>query len=106
MHLKSDIKRLKIFSWSSSGYVQPELSSYGPYDIFEYTFFLPDDGQCRAYIRNAYDIIAYLVINGEGEYLSSRMNLCNPVDTDDEADVASLYELTIRAVLSYINAYQ
>lgn len=106
MHLKSSLKFSKIISWSSSGYVQPQLSSYGPYDIFEYTFFLPDDGQCRALIRNAYDIIAYLVINGEGEYLSSRMNLCNPVDTDNEADVASLYELSMRAVLSYINEYQ
>ncbi len=86
--------------------MQPELSSYGPYDIFEYTFMIPDNGYCRALIRNAYDIIAYLVINNQGEYLSQRMNLCNPVATDDEADVASLYELTIRAILSYIDQYQ
>jgi hypothetical protein len=66
---------------------------------------IPDDGYCRRLIRNAYDIIAYLVISGEGEYLSERMNLCHPVATDDEADVASLYENTIRAILSYINQY-
>lgn len=92
-------------AWSSSGHVQPELASFGPYDIFEYTFMIPDDGYCRALIKNAYDIIAYLVINGEGEYLSQRMNLCHPVATDDEADVASLYENTIRAVLSYVNEF-
>lgn len=92
-------------AWSSSGHVQPELASFGPYDIFEYTFMIPDDGYCRALIRNAYDIIAYLVIAGEGEYLSQRMNLCHPVATDDEADVASLYENTIRAILTYINEY-
>lgn len=86
--------------------MQPELASYGPYDIFEYTFYIPDEGRCRSLIRNAYDIIAYLVINGQGEYLSQRMNLCHPVDTENEADVASLYELTIRAILSYVNEYQ
>jgi len=92
-------------AWSSSGHVQPQLASFGPYDIFEYTFFIPDEGRCRALIRNAYDVIAYLVINDQGEYLSTRMNLCNPVMTDDVADVASLYELTIRAILSFINEY-
>lgn len=92
-------------AWSSSGHVQPELASYGPYDIFQYTFFIPDEGRCIDLIRNAYDIIAYLVINGAGEYLSDRLNLCHPVETANEADVASLYELTIRAVLSYINQY-
>lgn len=86
--------------------MQPELASFGPYDIFEYTFFINDDGLCRRLISNAYDVIAYLVVNGEGEYLSQRLNLCHPVDTDNEADVASLYELTMRAVLSYINEYQ
>lgn len=90
-------------AWSSSGYVVPQLSSYGPYDYFEHTFAINDDGYCTALIRNAYDIIAYLVINHQGEYLSQRMNLCHPVETDNEADVASLYELTIRAVLFYIN---
>lgn len=92
-------------AWSSSGYVEPELASFGPYDIFEYTFMIDDNGYCRALIRNAYDIIAYLVNNDEGEYLSERMNLCHPVETDDEADVASLYENTIRAILSYVNEY-
>lgn len=110
--IEAEIKNLflRLFrkrnSWSSSGHVQPELASFGPYDIFEYTFMIPDDGYCRALIRNAYDIIAYLVIAGEGEYLSQRMNLCHPVATDDEADVASLYENTIRAILTYINEYQ
>lgn len=82
------------------------MSSFGPYDVFEYTFQPNDDGYCQRLIRNAYDIIAYLVINDEGEYLSERMNLCSPVLTDDDADVASLYENTIRAILSYINFYQ
>ncbi|KAJ6646562.1 putative serine protease K12H4.7 [Pseudolycoriella hygida] len=92
-------------TWTSSGYIQPELASYGPYDIFEYTFFIPDDGRCISLIRNAYDIIAYLVINHQGEYLSGRMNLCHPVQTDSEADVAALYEITIRAILSFINEF-
>jgi len=92
-------------AWSSSGYMQPELASYGVYDVLEYTFFINDAGQCRSLIQNAYDIIAYLVIAGEGEYLSERLNLCRPVQTTSQADVASLYELTIRAVLSYINEY-
>lgn len=57
-------------------------------------------------LENAYDVISALVEWDQGEYLSERMNLCHPVDTYSEADVASLYELTIRAVLTYIDAYQ
>lgn len=95
-----------VNSWSSSGHLQPELSSFGPYDIFEYTFAINDDGNCTSLIRTAYNIIAYLVINGEGEYLSERMNLCRPVEADNVADVSSLYENTIRAILTYINQHQ
>lgn len=57
-------------------------------------------------IQNAYDVIAALVMWEQGEYLSERMNLCYPVDTLSEEDVASLYELTIRAVLTYIDEFQ
>jgi serine protease 16 len=92
-------------AWSSSGYLRPELSSFGVYDVFEYTFFINDEGRCRDLIDNAYAVIAYLVNAGEGEYLASRLNLCTPVEAESQADVASLYELTIRAVLSYINEY-
>jgi serine protease 16 len=92
-------------AWSSSGYIEPELASFGPYDILEYTFQINDQGRCRELIQNAYNVIAFLVIGGEGEYLSERMNLCHPVDTTSEEDVAALYELTVRAVLSFINEY-
>lgn len=92
--------------WSSSGHLEPQVASYGPYDYLEYTFNIQDGGHCIQLIQNAYDIIAYLVIAGEGEYLSQRLNLCHPVQTTSQADIASLYELTVRAVLTYINAYQ
>lgn len=102
--------KLRIFfcqiSWSSSGYIRPELASYGVYDVFEYTFMIDDQGHCRDLIDNAYTVIAYLINNEQGDYLSQRLNLCRPVDTDSESDVAALYELTIRAILSYINEYQ
>lgn len=72
----------------------------------EYTFTINDEGHCRDLIQNAYNVIAYLVIAGEGEYLSERMNLCRTVETSSQADIAALYELTVRAVLSYIDVYQ
>lgn len=57
-------------------------------------------------IRSTYNIIAYLVVNGAGEYLSERLNLCHTVDTTSEADIASLYELSVRAVNTYIDQFQ
>lgn len=95
-----------IIRWSSSGYLDPELASFGPYDTFQSTFNLPDDGQCVDLIKSTYNIIAYLIGNDAGEYLGERLNLCHPVDASSDADIASLYELTVRAVNSYIDQHQ
>ncbi len=95
-----------ITRWYSSGYIEPELSSFGPYDTFESTFNIQDDGQCVDLIKSVYNIIAYLIANDAGEYLAERLNLCHPVDASSDADIASLYELTVRAVNSYIDQYQ
>lgn len=57
-------------------------------------------------IKSVYNIISYLIANGAGEYLAERLNLCHPVDASSDADIASLYELTVRAVNSYIDQYQ
>jgi len=92
-------------AWSSSGILESSVYSWGPYDILEYTFNLNDNGHCRDLIRNAYDVVAYLVLSGEGEYLGERLNLCNPVNTTSTADVAALYENTLRAVFYYLQQH-
>lgn len=78
----------------------------GPFDIFAFTFDIDDEDQCRDLIDEAYTEIVTLVLSGQGQELAERMNLCNPVDTDSTADVAALYENSVRAVMYYLENFQ
>lgn len=74
--------------------------------MFAFTFDINDGGQCRDLIEDAYEEIVTLVLSDRGAELSERMNLCTPVDTDSTADVASLYENSVRAVMYYLENFQ
>lgn len=80
--------------------------SVGPFDLLEYTFDVDNGDECKELIRTAYEEIAGLVLSGQGQELANRFNLCNAVDTDSTADVAALYENSIRAVLYYLDTFQ
>lgn len=69
---------------------------------------MPNLGEqdCRNRLRTAYQTLFELINEGDGERVSNLFNLCEPIDTDDEDDVAAFYELSVRAVINYINSYQ
>ncbi|KAJ6646563.1 putative serine protease K12H4.7 [Pseudolycoriella hygida] len=92
-------------AWSSSAIIESAVYSWGPYDVFAFTFDINDGGVCRNLIEEAYVEIATLVLSGRGEELSERLNLCHPVQTDNPLDVASLYEVSVRAVMAYFNVF-
>lgn len=83
------------------------FSLKGPYDVLEFTFDVVDDGGvCRETIQDAYEEIVELVLTHQGAELADRLNLCNPVETDNPSDVAALYENSIRAVMYYFEDFQ
>ncbi|XP_037033396.1 lysosomal Pro-X carboxypeptidase-like [Bradysia coprophila] len=92
-------------AWSSSGIFDSGVYSYGPYDVLEFTFDIDDGGVCRETIQDAYEEIVGLVLSGQGAELADRLNLCNPVETDNPSDVAALYENSIRAVMYYFEDF-
>lgn len=83
------------------------MSPLAPFDLLEFSL-TPNLGNrdCRNRLQEAYETLNELVRNGEGEFISNRFNLCRPIDTDDEDDVAAFYELSVRAVIDYLNTYQ
>lgn len=74
--------------------------------MFAFTFDINDGGQCHDLIQDAYEEIVGLVLSDRGAELSERLNLCVPVETDSTADVAALYENSVRAVMYYLESFQ
>lgn len=69
---------------------------------------MPDMGErdCRNRLQEAYQILEELIREGDIELISNRFNLCEQLDTNDTDDIASLYELSVRAVINYMDIYQ
>lgn len=64
------------------------------------------DVDCRNRVQQAYETLNVLFQDDEGEYISNRFNLCHPIDTDSQDDIAAFYELSIRVLINYIDRYQ
>lgn len=110
----SGIFESAVYSWgknqimekASSLLLYCSLSNPGPFDVFSFSFDIDDGGVCRELIEDAYEEIRSLVLDGRGEELGTRLNLCHSVVTDDPLETASLYETSVRAVMYYIHSFQ
>lgn len=69
---------------------------------------MPDmsERDCRNRLQEAYQTLEELIREGDTELISNRFNLCEQLDTNDIDDIASLYELSVRAVINYMDIYQ
>lgn len=69
---------------------------------------MPDlgDRDCRNRLQEAYQTLEELILDDDIELISSRFNLCEPLDASNPDDVASLYELSVRALTNYLEIYQ
>jgi len=90
-------------AYASSGTFVLQTYSFTPLDVLEYSLIPNLD--CRDRVQQAYETLHELIRNGSGEYISNRFNLCTPIDTDDENDVAAFYEGSALALVSYMNQY-
>lgn len=92
--------------WSSSGIYEIEAFTYAQYDLLQYTILANGGAQCRDQVYSTFQIMDYLIENGNGEYLQERLNLCHPVDTESDTDSAALFESHILVLLYYIETMQ
>ncbi|XP_037033398.1 dipeptidyl peptidase 2-like [Bradysia coprophila] len=92
--------------YASSGIVSLALYSFTPFDLLEYAL-MPnlEDTDCRDRLEQAYESLQELMDDGESDIIANRFNLCEPLDTNDPDDVASLYELSVRSLMNYMDTY-
>lgn len=76
------------------------------YDSVGYTFFRTDDYECRDTVQHALDTIDLLLWAGEGADVQERLNLCHPVDTNNQNAISFVFESIIRFINDYIEQFQ
>lgn len=64
------------------------------------------DRDCRNRLQEAYETLQDLIDDGNSELIASRFNLCEPLDINNSDDIASLYELSVRSLINYLEIYQ
>jgi len=62
--------------------------------------------QCHARVQNAFDVLAYLFENGQSDYITERLQLCNAVNPNAPQEVGLLFELFIDLISNYVRRYQ
>lgn len=62
--------------------------------------------ECHARVRNAFEVLLYLFENGQVDYVTERLRLCNPVAPEDPQEVGLLFELFIDLISNYIRQYR
>ncbi|KAJ6646561.1 Dipeptidyl peptidase 2 [Pseudolycoriella hygida] len=93
-------------AYASSGAFVLSTYSFLPFDLLEYTLTPNlEDRDCRNRLQQAYQTLQDLIDEGNNELISSRFNLCEPLDTTDPHEIASLYELSVRALTNYVETY-
>lgn len=60
---------------------------------------------CEARIRDAFNRITYLIDHNGGKELQSILNLCQPLQTESDLNVASFMESQFNYIADYITVY-
>lgn len=60
---------------------------------------------CEARIRNTFNRITYLIDHDGGKELQSLLNLCSPLQTESDLNVASFMESQFNYIADYISVY-
>lgn len=92
--------------WSSSGSYNIESFTFSQYDQLSYVLLSQGSEECHQQVEQAFEVVQQLVQDGEGEYISERLNLCTPVNTTNTQDIGALFQSHVQAVLTYIDERQ
>lgn len=73
----------------------------GYFDNLSYNLQRHGGDECHLRVKNAFDVLEYLIENAEAEYLQERLRLCKPLEVDNDQEVGFLIE----RLIDYISAY-
>lgn len=69
-------------------------------------FYWVERPECRTSVLNAFNELDALVEADDSDRIQAVLNLCHAVDTDDENDVAVLFQQLIQYIVRYIDRFQ
>lgn len=61
--------------------------------------------ECHTRVKNAFDVLEYLIENAQADYLQERLRLCAPLETDNVQEVGFLFERFIDYISAYIKRH-
>jgi serine protease 16 len=88
--------------FASSGTFRAEIFDTSYHDALSSNLHEHGGAECHLHVRNAFDVLLNLFENNQTEYITERLRLCNPIDPDEEQDVALLFELFIDLISNHI----
>lgn len=62
--------------------------------------------ECFTRVKNAFDVLEYLIEHAEADYLQERLRLCKPLETDNDQEVGFLIERLIDYISAYIKQHK
>ncbi|KAJ6623773.1 putative serine protease K12H4.7 [Pseudolycoriella hygida] len=93
-------------AFASSGLFRAEVEDESYYDNLSYNLRRHGSNECHARVKNAFDVLEYLIENGEADYLTERLQLCKPLEVDNDQEVGFLVERFIDYISAYIKQHK
>lgn len=82
------------------------LSNIGYYDNLSYNLREHGSDECFRQVKNAFDVLEYLIEHAEVDYLQERLQLCKPLESDNPQEVGFLIERFIDYISAYIKQHK
>lgn len=78
----------------------------GYYDNLSYNLQHHGSDECHSRVTNAFDVLEYLIENAQADYLQERLQLCKPLEVDNDQEVGFLIERLIDYISAYIKRHK
>lgn len=82
------------------------LHLVGYYDNLSYNLAHHGSDECHLRVKNAFDVLEYLIENAQSDYLQERLRLCQPLEVDNDQEVSFLIERLIDYISAYIKQHK
>ncbi|KAG4071866.1 hypothetical protein HA402_006027 [Bradysia odoriphaga] len=92
-------------AFASSGLFRAEVSDESYFDNLSYNLRHHGSDECFGRVKNAFDVLEYLIENAEGDYLQERLRLCQPLEVDNDQEVGFLIERLVDYISAYIKQH-
>lgn len=83
-----------------------KLFSQGYFNQLSYNLMHHGGDECFNRVKNAFDVLEYLIENAQADYLQERLQLCKPLEVDNEQEVGFLFERLVDYISAYIKQHK